>query len=71
MPKAKPFHTKPRPPEVLEEIFMRDLERFFPETDGRKLRGLAKRLSRTDADKHRKMIEDELANESRGRGENL
>lgn len=61
MPKAKPIPFRPKEPKELEEIYMRDLERAFPDKDGRTLRGLAKRLSKAkDFIEQDDMLEAEL-----------
>ena len=48
MPKAKPVN-KEIPQQVLEDKFMRELRRAFPDVDGRTLRGEANRLSKWPA----------------------
>ena len=64
MPKAKPFKSRMKTPEEREERYMKDLKAFRPDMDGRTMRGLARRLSKTkDLDELNNLLAKELNDE--------
>jgi len=59
--KATPIPYKPKPAKFFEDVYMKDLERRFPDEDGRRLRGIARRLSKaTDLIEQDDILEDEF-----------